>query len=280
MSTAPLRSTPSHRQPAESRPTPPLTPARRISEHPVPVSDAQACLPAPPFLHRLGSGLDGVALWSCSVADLPAAALAHPGDLDLLSPDELDRLRRLRFPKDRDIFLATRVLVRSALSQHAPVAPQDWVFTRSPLGRPEIAPSLRLRFSLARSGSHAVCAVTHTGDVGVDLECTRRHLPVREIAPGILAPPELLAFQQTPMPLQTALFLKFWTLKEAYAKARGLGLNLDVSRIAFTDLDSGHIRLELLDHALAVAPADDPGLWRLRAQPLFDRYACAIAHRS
>ncbi len=40
--------------------------------------------------------------------------------------------------------------------------------------------------------------------------------------------------EQAPPERQPGLFLEFWTLKEAYIKARGLGLSMPLADFAFT----------------------------------------------
>ena len=117
-------------------------------------------------------------------------------------------------------------------------------------------------------------ASSQPGEIGVDIEDEHRALAAEELAPGILAASELATFHATPLPARNALFLRFWTLKEAYVKARGVGLSLDVRRVHFTSPGSGPIRLH---HEPGIV--DDPGSWRFELRGLDERYPLAIAFR-
>src|SRR4029079_12674877 len=55
-----------------------------------------------------------------------------------------------------------------------------------------------------------------------------------EVAERFFAPAEAEAVRAAPAAEQVERFFTFWTLKESYAKARGLGLSLPLRQFAFT----------------------------------------------
>ena len=77
-----------------------------------------------------------------------------------------------------------------------------------------------------------------------------------------------------PEHLQPARFLCYWTLKEAYAKARGLGLALPLDELSF-DLSGEGIEI-------AVGPSvDDEGAdWQFDQWAPTDHHVVAVALRS
>ena len=231
------------------------------------------------------SGAFPVDLWCCNVDDLPAGLLDDPLACGMLSLTEQCRLRAFRFNRDRLRHLAGRLLLRCILSRYAGVAPAELQFTKNAFGRPELIPEAAaargsqastraLRFSLSRAGSLAVLAVSRMGEVGVDLEDTHRSIASGEVAPGVLAKQELEVFYATPAPARQATFLRYWVLKEAYAKARGMGLSLDVRRASFTPPGPGPIRVHL-----GTGIADASARWQFAYAPLSDRYPLAVAYR-
>jgi 4'-phosphopantetheinyl transferase len=178
-------------------------------------------------------GDDEVHVWCADPSELERNGLIGPAHA-LLTAGELERLRRFHFDSDRLIFLATRVLVRQVLSRYESVAPDAWTFVANAQGRPEIGgPRSELRFNLSHTPGLVVCAVTREVDVGVDVESLARTKPIENFE-HFLAPREAQALRLLTAAEQASRFFAYWTLKESYIKARGLGLAIPLDRFWFT----------------------------------------------
>lgn len=154
----------------------------------------------------------------------------------LLSSDESMRLAALARPVVRREFLLARVLVRSILSNYAPVDPPEWRFVVGEHGKPEIEPRVGLpplRFNLAHTTGMFALAVTCTHDVGVDVEWLGRRVGASRMATRFFAQEEARDVLSLAESDQTERFLIYWTLKEAYVKARGLGLTVPLRAFRF-----------------------------------------------
>jgi 4'-phosphopantetheinyl transferase len=86
------------------------------------------------------------------------------------------------------------------------------------------------------------CIVTAELDCGVDVESTPRCYDLHDLARAVLAPAELARIAAAPDSERSILLCRYWTLKEAYAKALGLGMSLAFEKIAF-ELYEGIARL-------------------------------------
>jgi len=194
--------------------------------------------------------------------------------LAVLSHHERTRLATFVFEHDRRSALASRALQRCALSLYAPVPPAAWRFTRNTHGRPEIAapPGHDLRFSVSNTRELVACAVTRARDLGVDVETVRPVVPLDVVARSFAAPERAAVAAAAPGD-QPRRFTELWTLKEAYVKARGTGLTLDLAHISF-DFATGAPRLEL-DPALD----DDPAGWETISWWPTSRHAAALCVR-
>ena len=235
--------------------------------------------------HRLSEGVLPLELWCCTTEDISKAALADVQHGGLLSLAEQRRWHNFRLEKDRRLFLATRLLVRSVLSQYADLHPAQWRFTKNAFGRPAIAPEIAARikaetgcapvnFNLSRSGSLVVCAIARSGDIGVDVEDERRSFDPWEIAPAVLAPLEMTELTRVAEHERSTMFLRYWVLKEAFVKACGRGLTLDVNCIQFTGVMSPQPKLEFT--AVFGRTTEH---WSFELLHLFDRYRVAVAYR-
>jgi 4'-phosphopantetheinyl transferase len=187
---------------------------------------------------------------------------AHPEDLteavaqactSLLSEDERAQWQTFRFDRHRREYLTTRALVRTALSQYHPLTPEAWRFQTNPYGKPAVDPDCGLRFNLSNSPGLVVCLIAQGADVGVDAEPIEHAEKVAELAPEVLSPLELAQLEALRGPEKLDRALSVWTLKEAYVKARGVGLSLPLNKFSFLFGGVEGVRLEL-DPCLGTEP--------------------------
>jgi 4'-phosphopantetheinyl transferase len=154
-----------------------------------------------------------------------------------LSPVEHKRWQRLRLEADRQRFLLARALVRSVLGTCVQQAPESLQFVCNHYGKPELlqpaaTPEQTLRFNLSHTRGLLVLAVTAADEIGVDVESITREAEMLALAERYFAASEV-AMLRAADPLQLhELFFRLWTLKEAYVKARGLGLQLGLDSFA------------------------------------------------
>jgi 4'-phosphopantetheinyl transferase len=197
-------------------------------------------MPTEPIIPADENTLD---LWLACPGDL-AAAGAREACEAILSAEELERARRFRFEHHQREFIAMHALGRVALSRHACISPEAWRFPTNEYGKPAAEPECGLRFNLSDSDDLVVCLVARAAEVGVDVE-------VREQAEGIagvarkafsVREREQLNALEGEAKLDRALSL--WTLKEAYTKARGMGMALPLGEISF--LFGGAAGIELV----------------------------------
>jgi len=153
----------------------------------------------------------------------------------VLSHEEKEQQRRFAFERLRRQYLVSHALVRDVLSRYAPVAPQDWRFQANSYGRPSIAEPAGwrgLRFNLSHTDGRAVVAVAWEVDIGVDVEGLRDLDDLSQIVEQFFSPIEVAQLRSRP-----EWFYDFWTLKEAYIKARGMGLAIPLHTFSFNLAD-------------------------------------------
>jgi 4'-phosphopantetheinyl transferase len=194
----------------------------------------------------------------------------------LLSADEVRRADRLRRERDRSGFLAAHALLRRMLSCYADVPPAAWIFSTNRWGRPEIAgPAAApvLRFSLSHTAGLVACAVALDGDCGLDVEAGDRVIDPLRLARRVLSAAELADLENIPAAERRERFLTYWTLKEAYIKARGVGMSLPLHAISFS-LAGTRIRI-----ASGVPGDTASDRWNFTSMRPTPRHLLAVAQR-
>ena len=173
----------------------------------------------------------------------------------LLSPSELTRAARFRFERDRRLFRSAHTFLRQTLGSYLNRPPAELEFLEGSHGRPELV-GAELRFNLTHTKGFAACVITSHADCGVDAEPVDRKSDIELVAKNVFTESERQAILDAPEPLRPKQFFQFWTLKEAYIKARGLGLSLPLREISFDVRGSSP--------AVAFGPRieDDPAQWR------------------
>jgi 4'-phosphopantetheinyl transferase len=213
-------------------------------------------------------------LWTVGTDGLADAAIACRLQ-GILSIEEQTESRRFRRARDQHQFIIARALVRLALSQYFPIPAGDWRFDRDDYGKPFVAsPQIwtPVRFSVSHTEGLIACLVTQSGEAAVDAEKLEYNRDLPLVASRVFSPAELIALSELSGRNWTARFFDLWTLKEAYAKARGLGLSLMGSDISFEFGPDNAIYPHF-----ASALNDDPSAWAFWRCPLSSRHIITVA---
>lgn len=196
--------------------------------------------------------------------------------LHWLPEQDLHRYHRLRMDRHRCQMLLGQFLMRSVLSCYAgAVKPEEWCFVTNAHGKPALDQerhSISLFFNLSHSQGKLVVAVSSSESIGVDIEASTRSRRIARIAERYFAPQEIAAMLALPLPQQLERFYRLWTLKEAYIKARGLGLAIPLRHFGFLFRSDGRIEVEF-DQQLA----DDASQWCFWQIDAGNSHALALA---
>lgn len=182
---------------------------------------------------RVAPPVDRVDVWTVTTEE----AARHVAEYrTLLTPDETGRAERFWHDADRDRFVIARATARTMLSRYVAMPPHAWRLRIESHGRPEIdnlpADAPDLRFNISHTAGLVACAVTVGRDVGVDVEQVHRRL-THDVAERFFSAQEVTDLRALPKDDQGLIFFDYWTLKEAYIKARGLGLALPLGQFTF-----------------------------------------------
>lgn len=155
---------------------------------------------------------------------------------DILDDGEISRMERFRFPEHRNLFLVSHLLVRRALSHYSDTPPGVWRFANDENGKPGVDPvagALPLSFNLAHTEGLAVVGVAAGIDIGVDVERTDRPVDAERLSRRFFSTEETAMLKHLPPGRLDEQFPRYWTLKEAYIKALGLGLSQPLDSFTF-----------------------------------------------
>jgi 4'-phosphopantetheinyl transferase len=155
------------------------------------------------------------------------------------------------------------------------VAPAAWTFDAEPHGKPVLAhhgTRGRIAFNLTHTRGVVACACASRGSVGIDVEAIDRRADYMELAAAYFAPGEIADLRNATDHGRHERFIELWTLKEAYVKAVGRGLGVDLQTFAFSRDDAGLLHFK--------PPSGDSGRWTFALFALDARYRMALAATS
>jgi 4'-phosphopantetheinyl transferase len=169
---------------------------------------------------------------------------------------------------------AARAGLQRLLGSYLGIDPQAVEILQGAFGRPELAPAHDphdLRFNLSHTAGLVVFAVGRARAIGIDVEALDRRTPSAGVIERALNDREAERVLRTDGPERTAAFLRYWTVKEAYAKALGVGLALDLRQVG-VEGPADRPRLQLPPENQPRLLPDGQGEWqvrRLRPRPGF-----------
>ncbi|MEU9594961.1 4'-phosphopantetheinyl transferase superfamily protein [Streptomyces sp. NPDC048193] len=229
--------------------------------------------PASPAPRAPGAAGDGavrpgpahVTLWLCPNDGL-APEMAQLLGEHWLDAQEQRTAGRFLFEHDRMHYLVAHTLVRRALALEAGTAEAELVIWRSVRGRPFLRPTTdqpgsggrALDFNLSHAGGYNALAIVRRARVGVDVERIEdRDEHAIATVLNAVTPEERAWAERAGTPGERdRRALRVWVLKEAYAKARGLGLGIPFDSFVFTMDDERGVR------AFTPPPDDTARAWR------------------
>jgi 4'-phosphopantetheinyl transferase len=219
---------------------------------------------------------DEIHLWLAFYDEITEAHL-HSAYRELLNAEEKNQEPRFYFERDQRRYLVTRALARTVLSRYEPVHPREWIFSSNAYGRPEVANTPAkdsgLSFNISHTHSLIVLGVTRSRALGVDVENFRAREVSMDIADRYFAPQEVTALNAVPQHQQQYRFFEYWTFKEAYIKARGMGLSLPLDKFSFHYPHDRAVEISI-DPELA-DPAARWQFWQFQPTPEYLVAICA-----
>lgn len=220
-----------------------------------------------------------ILLW-CAFPDQIRAPELLSSYRRLLSDVELANAQRFHFAADRHRYLVTRALLRTVLARYTDVGPGQLRFPVNAYGRPELPAAQcggrRLSFNLSHTPELVMLGLSFDHALGIDVENTGRRLDAPDGAHQFLSASERAGLDALPEPLRRQRFFQLWTLKEAYVKARGMGLSIPLDQFGF-----GFPRDGQVDMTVAPALGDAAGNWRFwQLRPAPDYLASVCVARS
>jgi 4'-phosphopantetheinyl transferase len=168
-------------------------------------------------------------VWKLSL-DAPTATLEEAKRV--LTQLELTRFERILAPADRMRRMTARLGLRVLLGSYLAIDPREVEVAYGAKGRPELVGGPNLSFNLSHTADLAVFAIGRGRAVGVDIEALARCPPSARLIARTLDAGELARVMRVGGRERTEAFLRYWTIKEAYAKALGVGLALDFRDVA------------------------------------------------
>lgn len=178
-----------------------------------------------------------------------------------VSDGRKEKIDRMRFRKDKNLSLGAGVLLENAL---AVLGVQDRTMSWEKNQKPCLAHRSDIKFNLSHSGTKVMCAISDS-DIGCDVE--KIGSVDWDMARLFFCGDEYDALLKCPDgDMRRQLFFRYWTMKESFMKATGLGLMLP--------LDAFCMRFD--GSAFSVRQYVDNRRYFFRELPLDDGYQYAI----
>lgn len=184
-------------------------------------------------------GNDEIRIWHGSV---DADAEANPAYWQLLDIAERTQAEKFKTPRLRQRYVHIHGCIRQLLASILKVSPQTLRIARTGHGKPYLVDYPDLAFNLSHSGDSFVLAVAWCCQLGIDIEFHQPRVNVQGLVDRCFGEAEIGYWQTLSDADKTPAFYRFWTRKEAFVKATGLGITLGLNRcIINPQLPSGFL---------------------------------------
>jgi 4'-phosphopantetheinyl transferase len=189
-----------------------------------------------------------------------------------LDQDERDRATRFHFERHRRRFIAGRGVLRQILGSYLDVAPHAVRFGYTGNGKPYLLPDSDLHFNVSHAAETLVVAVARDRQLGVDVEVLPLDAADDGVANLVFCAAERTALEALDATEYSRVFARLWTRKEAYIKADGRGMSLQLDHIDVGTLPEGILLYQ--PELKQWTPSSD---WTLHTLGSSAHYVCSLA---
>ena len=154
----------------------------------------------------------------------------------ILNENEKIKSKSFIQQRDQQNYIISHAYLRLLLTKYYPnISPKLWIFSKNNYGKPFLSKehNINLYFNISHTYSAVAYILTRSNICGIDIEEDRNIILDEQIINLTLSDKEKAIYQISKN--KNSLFYRFWTLKEAYLKACGIGLS---QRIQQTDYSS------------------------------------------
>jgi len=178
-----------------------------------------------------------------------------------VSAQRREKVDRLKQEKDKRLALGAGALLEAALAAEGL---SDFTMTTEHNGKPRLAHVQNVHFNISHSGTKVMCAVSDS-EIGCDVE--RIAACKMDIARRFFHAGEYAALLQCDdRERQNRLFFRYWTLKESFMKATGLGFQLPLDEFCIV----------LSESEISVRQSVDDRAYYFREFDLHDGFQYAV----
>lgn len=151
----------------------------------------------------------------------------------ILSQEELAQAHRFQDQILSDRYAIAHAGLRLILSKYLDAPAVSISFRKNQYDKPFILPAMnprQIEFNLSHSGARASVVVSEGNSVGIDIEQYKKLEDHLKIARRYFTKKELQVLKQFDPGISGQRFIQLWTAKEAFIKARGLGLSIPLNQ--------------------------------------------------
>lgn len=174
----------------------------------------------------------GTALLIAKLADWAPSQADGPSLRELLGRD-WSRYLDIAHPDIRLRFAASRSLLKHAAGAALHGDPRELELSYGPTGRPYLRGFDQLDISLSHTKDLLLVGLTSLGLIGVDAELADRQLYQKGMGRHVCTSYEMVMLANLPAEDRNPALLRLWTLKEAYSKAIGQGMQFRFTEFGF-----------------------------------------------
>ncbi len=190
----------------------------------------------------------------------------------VLSPAEKRAAERFIHKSHSDTYVQAHCLKRKVLAATLGRSSESLRFGRGTHGRPYLLGQCPMSFNLSHTRG-LVAFGLHNQSIGVDVECLRDNVDMKTLSRRVLSQAETHSLNLEAPASQTRFF-DYWTIKEAYSKARGLGITMPFRVLDFA-IDSNGFFDPKLDQV-----NDSPDRWHFGVYDLDGVFRIAVAAKT